>query len=398
MQSGATCPADTSDIFTRNDIKGIPKNGLPINQGSETIRGLTKDTTYSCFVVAYNTAGQVCSDAASGLSKTKSTITEYGTPEGIALYKTNKNQYVAWITDYNTKVTPNPSRLTYCTVDSTSWQFLGCSYVYNSDLKGPSGIVLYQPPSGSLQTKPLLISIQVTIGNSLSCVLDETYGINDACGLNNLNFPGARDIALYTAGGKTYAYTTDKYGGSGTAEIVKYEIDSFGDNGGRVQTQTNVSPADIWGIYVAQNQNRLYYVASTNQKAFVCDLDTNSGSVLAACQEAYPAPPATPLLGFAKDILLDDNTPQHAYISDQNGIILCNVNSGDGKLSTCQSTGTGFDYPYGMYIVPGASNTPNTGNKMYVVSTRGSPGEAGGSVSICDRDINTGVLSSCQVM
>ena len=366
---------------------GIPATGLPKFNINHEIKGLNKATTYDCFVVAYNSVGEVCSDKATGTTKT--TITEYGTPEGIVLYKTSQNEYVAWIKDYNMKVTPNPSRLTYCTVNKATWQFLGCSYFYNSDLRGPSGVVIYQPPTGSPQDKPLVISVQAGTGNTFTCVLDEKYGIDYVSGPNNLNQPGARDIALYkpSGGSTTYAYVSDNYGGSAYKEIVKYPLDSFGGNGGKIVTQGAATKGDIWGMYVDESNHRLYYVvAGGTDTSYVCALSTSNGDVT-SCQQAYPS--GTPYLDVPKDILID-STSTYAYISDQKGIMLCDVNSADGKLTNPRTTGSGFNQPYGMEITP--DNT-----KMYVVSTTGGPGEAGGYVSLCSIN-GDGTLSSCTIM
>lgn len=93
-----------------------------------------------------------------------------------------------------------------------------------------------------------------------------------------------------------------------------------------------------------------------------------------------------PVIIFASNLPNNANANKStwAYIVDTSmtQVLVCRINNGNGTLSKCQATGSGFESPKAIVI-------NNNGTKAYIANYLDS------TVSLCDVSHNNGKLSNC---
>ena len=345
-----------------------------------TIRGLTKNTSYSCYIVELNNIGSNCSDPLT--ANTKEIIDEFYRPLGITMFQEATQGPVAWVTDQQL------SQLTYCTVDPSTYVFLGCSLFDGvGDLSGPVGIV--QHNASNPLVGPTIINANSGTGYFATFGLDRRTGyFSSINGLSAVQFDNAVDIVIDPT--TDYAYSMEYQGVADQYKVVKLSIGAFGTVDSLLSRSSQTFGV-IRGLAldISSTPKRLYM--TQNDLVEICDLDSNGD--LATCTLSG----ATFLtVDSGHNLIVDTaSSPKHLYVSSIAGVTKCDINGTDGSLSNCANTGPwncctpdpDYAQPYGLYIIEGSSP-----RRMYVT------GSYNQKVYVCDISSVNGDLVNCVTM
>ena len=340
-----------------------------------SFKGLTKNTSYSCYIVEINNIGSTCSSPLT--VTTKETITEFYRPLGVTMYPATDGPAV-WVTDQQL------SQLTYCTANPSTYELLGCSLFDGVGLlAGPVGIAQYN--ASNAFAGPVVVVANPATGYFATYGLDDRTGYFEYLnGLSSIKFDNSFDIVIdYST---DYAYSMEYQGVGQEYKVVKMSMDQFGSPDALLSTSSQTFN-NLRGLALDTTSSPKRMYLTDTSLIGICDLD-GSGD-LTNCRTSSAT---FGVVDTGRNLIVDTSSAtKHLYVSHIKGVAKCDINNADGSLSNCVPTGPftcctpGPDYaqPYGLYIIP------STPRKMYVT------GSYNQKVYVCDISSSDGSLVNC---
>lgn len=370
----------------------------------------TTGTVFQCAIsngVSGTGAFTSCADSGAGAA--------FAAPVKSMIEQVGANLYV-YVSNFTA------SNVTQCLVNTTTGAWSAC---VDLSTIGASLAVDFDTVSGTLYA---YVSTVPVGGVSLTqCTVDMTDGTFSDC-VSPYGNPTSIAFETPSGPGYTVAYVTQN-GGSGVAACQIDDADGTvvgcSDSG---TAFTFTDPTDIV-FYTVTNGTFAYVVNAGNGKIYQCTWNATTG-ILSACVASTPT--------FSEPFSITFDTAggnTYLYVTDYSAstVSRCAINATTGVIGSCTTTGALLDTPESLafensfaYVADagtdsivlcdvdgsglltdcadsGATNISTPSTIVFQADTQGSPvthayivnNDASNSITYCDIDGGTGVLSTC---
>jgi hypothetical protein len=255
-------------------------------------------------------------------------------PTKITLQSINDNT-VAYVTDNGENSLHGYGNVYLCQINEASGALEDCS-------ASNGGMSFWNPYTIGLTTQGMNTYAYVSGGTEsvYKCSVSSITGGLSGCIVSNGGYSEwtPSGVSIVNSAGTTYAYFADTNGEVSEFGAITCAVNSANGTLGsctKNDVGTVVGDGGFSDIAIATVGGNTYaYLADTSYDIYVCSIDTETGAISSCNQNIGGMPSWQP----TSITMASFGSNTFAYVSDGFSMVVCQVNSSDGNLSSCEET------------------------------------------------------------